>query len=224
MAPVLDPREHALRSLLQMQARSALSGVTALTDSSGGTASPGRVIQAFVTSFVNVANSGGQLAGKATTDSALASIQTAFATSFARLNTFQTALGLPVTTYNGGGTSGGNTLAAVTTSVTGATTGAPAADLAPIFRAFDVALDTLATETNKVLVATNRPLLVLPNDLTVVSTVPAFVVTTGTAVDPAVTKAVVDAELAKAANNFATIAAALNSARSGLGNLLVVAQ
>lgn len=219
-----DQNTRAVYRLAQMVGRISLSGVTAITDNSTGTVSPTRSINALSETLVDVPNASTNLAGKATTDTALASIQTAFATLFARTNAFATTLGLPTVVYNGGGTSGGNTLGAVTTAVTASATGATAAELNFTFDQFNKAFATIAQKVNEICRATANSELVINISEIPLATVPVFDVDSGTAAANAVTKVALDAQLAVAANNTATIAARLNACRAGLGNLNIVVQ
>lgn len=205
-----------IRSILQFQARQAVDGVADLTDNSGG--SDGTLAAGTVAT--NVAASGTDLAGKATTETALGTVADAVATLAAKYNAIATILGLTAIVDNSGGASGGDTLAAVTVSVTGAATGAQATEYNASVDAIEAAFHTLASHANMVAAATGGATDSVAglSGNTYSATIAAIPTDVGTAADPGVTKAVVDADLATFADNAATIAATLNAAVAGAGS------
>lgn len=206
-----------LRSVLQFQGRQA-AAATALADSSTGTAG---TMTKVATTATNVAASGLSLADKATTEAALGTVRTALATLFAKANAAATAvgLGLATVTYSGGGTSGGNTLGAVTKTVTGAATGAQATEFNAVVSSLNSAFYILTSLVNRLAVATGETELDASalTGMVHTSTVAAIGTGTGTAASPGVTKVAADAVLVAFANNAATIAAAINDVIDGAG-------
>lgn len=218
-AETINPEE-VLYALVQQNARGVVSGVADLTDSSGGAA--GTVV-VLSTSLANAANSGTNLAGKATTESAFTTVKDALREVYAKANEYATKLGITNVTYNGGGASTDGTIAAVTVSVTAAATGVVAASMNVNAAAFNEAFYNAAVLVNKVAKATGyAAVTVFADDIR--STIASLAVDGGTAADPGVTKVAIDAELVKAQNNIATLAAKLNEVNAGLGNALVTAQ
>lgn len=212
--------DNVLRSVLQFQGRQA-AAATALTDSSTGTAGT----LAKVAAATNVAATGTDLADKATTETALGTVKNALATLFAKANTAATAVGLATVTYSGGGTSGGNTLAAMTKTVTGAATGAQATEFNAVVASLNTAFYILAGHVNRLAVATGEDAVnaAALSGMVHATTIAAIGTGTGTAASPGVTKVVADAALVAFANNAATIAAALNTVIDGAGTLDAVA-
>lgn len=218
-AETINPTE-VLYALVQQNARGVVSGVADLTDSSGGTA--GNVV-ALSTALANAANSGTNLAQKAATETALGTVKDALLELYAKANEYATKLGIANVTYSGGGTAADGTVSAVTVAVTAAATGVQAASMNVNLAAINEAFYNVTVLTNKIAKATGyAPVTVFVDDLA--TTIATLAVDGGTAADPGVTKAAVDAELVKAANNVATVAAKLNAINAGLGNALVAAQ
>lgn len=201
----------ALRAVMQYQGKSAVVA-TALTDSSAGAASASRLI-ATVIPAVATANSATSLADKVTTEAAMVTVQNALATLYAKTATATAVLGLPAITYSGGGASGGNTVAAVTKTVTAAAVGVPVV----AWNAFSVAVGSafyqLGRKVNELCVATGAPLLDLSalKGTAILATVPAMVTATGAAADPGLTAAKAGADLTVFANNVATVAARITN-------------
>ena len=210
-----------LREMAQFQTRQALAGAfSALTDSSGGTASGTRTVAGVAPTLVNVANSATNLADKTTAEAAFVAVQDAVRELFTRATAIQANLvggsgaPIPAITYNGGGAAADGTISAISVAVTAAVTGIQAAPTNTLITALNEAFYVLANLTNHLCVASGRPLLVLGSNLTNwKTTIPAFVTSLGTAADPGVTKAAVDAALAQYRTNVATIAARLNDLR-----------
>ena len=216
--------ETVVLELVKAHARSCVSGVTNLTDSSGGTASGTNTLVAASTSLTNTANSGTNLAQKASTETALSAAKDALLELATKANEYATKLGITGLTWNGGGTAADGTIGSIGVSVTAASTGAKATETNAIFGAINVATYKLGTLVNKLAIATGKtPLVLTALRTTFTSTVSTLSTDTGTAADPGLTKAAVDAELAKVRNNVATIAAKLNELNDGLGNAAVVA-
>lgn len=212
--------DNVLRSVLQFQGRQ-VAQATALTDNSTGVA--GAV--ALVGPVADEAASGTNLADKATTESALGSVRSALNTLFAKANTAAGKLGLAAVTYNGGGTNGGNTVAAVSKSVTGAATGAQAAEFNGVVADLNTGFYILGSLVNRLCVATGEAGVDMSavKGLEYANTVAAIATATGTAASPGVTKAAADAALTTFANNVATVAVALNAVIDGPGSLDAVA-
>lgn len=208
--------------LVRAHARNLVSGITDLTDSSGGTASGTRTIVSASTALVNVANSGTSLASAATASASFVTVQDALFELYTKANAYATKVGVSSITYNGGGVAVDGTIASIP-ATTAATTGAQAATVNTNLAAFNSAFYNLAVLTNNVLHAVNGLELILPSGFTVASTVPVLATTSGSAADPGVTKVALDAEIAKLAANVATIAAALNTCNDALTTALVTA-
>lgn len=201
-----------LRAIMQYQAKGAVVA-TGLTDSSTGVASGTGLLPASSTA-VNIAQSGSNLADKATTEAAMVTVLNALATLYAKANTAATSLGLATITYNGGGTGGGNTVAAVTKVVTGATTGVPATTYNVFTSGANNAVYQLAVLVNKLGAATGYGVVLNTTAFkgTLSSaTIAAISTATGTAVAPSVAQTTAQADLTILANNVATLAAAVTS-------------
>jgi hypothetical protein len=213
--------ESVVGELAKAHCRSVCSGVAALTDSSGGTG--GSSLLAVSTDLTNSANSGTSLAQKASTEAALGTVKDALLELFTKANEYATKLGLDNVTYTGGGTTADGTVSAITVSVTAATTGGAATATNAVFDEINQYFYVLSVLTNKLLRAQGYSELTT-SDITDTWTASlgALSVDVGTATDPAITKAEVDAELVKMRTNVATIATKLNSLNDGLGNALVV--
>lgn len=215
----LNP-EAVLTALVKQNARAVVASVADLTDNSAGSA--GDVV-ALSVALTNAANAATNLAQKAATEAALTTVKDALAEIYAKANAYAVKLGLDQVTYNGGGAAADGTIAAVTVAVTAAATGVQAASMNANLAALNTAFYNASILVNKIAKATGYDGV----DTFVDSretTIAALAVDGGTAADPGVTKAAVDAELVKAANNVATLAAKLNEVNAGLGNALVVAQ
>lgn len=205
-----------LLAMAQWQGKNVVAA-TAITDNSTGSASGARAVAAVAAAAANTANSGSNLADKTTTEAAMGTVKDALATLYAKANTAATALGLGTITNSGGGTSGGNTMAAVTKSVTGAATGVPASAWNTFTAATANSFYQLGRLVNQLAAATGQSALDLSalKGTAVASTIAAISTATGTAADPGTTKARVDADLTVMANNAATIAARINAVISG---------
>jgi hypothetical protein len=206
--------QHLIVAIAQQHARQAASAVTALTDSSGGTADTARKVVAVPADLVNAPNAATNLASGATAASTLNLVKDAILELATKANAIAVAIGAPQITYNGGGTAVDGTIAAIGTT-TAAATGAQKTETNAAILALDNALFTVSRFTSQLALAEGRPTLVTAKDLGVFSkTVAAITVATGTAADPGVTKAALDAKLALFANNIATVAAKLNDLRA----------
>lgn len=218
-AETINP-EAVLYALVQQNARSVVATVADLTDNSGGVAG---TLAALSTSQVNVDNAATNLAQKAATETALGTVKDALAELYDKANAYATKLGIDNVTYNGGGAAADGTIAAITVATTAAATGVQAASVNIAFAAINEAVYNVAALTNKIAKATGYSTLTVYAD-DIQSTIATISVDGGTAASPGVTKVAVDAALAQAAVNVATIAAKLNSVNAGIGNALVVAQ
>jgi hypothetical protein len=213
-----------LLDILRFQTKIALSA-TALTDSSTGAVSGTRAIAAVAAAAVSTANAGTNLADKTTTEAAMTTVLNGLATLHAKAATAVALIGVTAITNNGGGASGGNTVAAVTKSVTATATGVPAAAWNTFTAAVAGSFYQVGRQVNQLCSATGQ----LPLDLSALkgtlvnSTVAAISTATGAATDPGTTKARVDADLTVMANNIATIAARINACISGTNTLNAVA-
>lgn len=210
-----------LRALAQTEARRVTSGVTALTNNSGGTEGTAIVAHDAVT---NAAASGSNLAQKASTETALGTVLDGLAEIIAKANATGTALGYADfnVTDSSGATAADGTLGAVTVSVTGATTGVQAADLTDTLDDLDNMQYHAAKQVNKLLAAVGLDEVTVPYVKTTASTIAAITVSGGTAADPGVTKAAVDAILVDYRNNIKTLAEKLIDVNTA-GKPLVIA-
>jgi len=217
----VDSMPLAIRLLAQTVARTITAAEASVTDNSGGTASTTLAINAVTTVFANVANSSTNLAQEASTETQLGALRSSLATLFTVVNNLANKLDIPLVTYNGGGTDGSGTVAAIGVSVTAATTGVQAARMNVLKDQFNDAIYVLSTLTNKVLEGAGVAPLVV-NFTDTYGTIAAIDTTnTGTAADPGVTKASVDAALTVWRINIATIAARLNVVTVA-GNPLII--
>jgi hypothetical protein len=212
--------ESVVLELVKAHGRSVVSTVASLTDSSGGTAG---TLTLLSTSLANAANSGTNLAGEATSESALGTVKDALLELATKANEYATKLGITNLTYSGGGTAVDGTVAAVTVSVTAAATGIQATETNAIMTALNDAFYKVAVLTNKLARATGKTELALTTSQVASGSVAALSTDAGAAADPGITKAAFDAELVKARTNVATLAAKLNELNDGLGNAAVVA-
>ena len=192
----------AFRASLQSQAHYRLAQETPITNNSGG--SEGTVSE--VAAFINEAASGSDLADTTTTDSALDTVHDALAELYDEANSLASKLGLEQVTYNGGGASPDGTVDAITTSVTGAATGAQATEMNTVRAAFDDAFYQLANMVNDLSRATGLDEMTIDFNKPTSDTIAAITIDTGSAADPGVKKTNVDAALATWQENVKTIA------------------
>jgi hypothetical protein len=211
--------ESVVEALVKAHAKNVVSGVTNLTNSSGGTPATG--IVDLSVALVNVAASGSNLADTTTTAAALVTVQDALKEIGTKANEYATLLGITNLTYSGGGAAADGTVGAVTQTVTAAATGAQASNLNADTASINAATYKLAAFVNQLLRATGYTELTLTTGHTV-GTVGAITTATGTAASPGVTAVAVNAELVKAANNVATLATQLNKLNDGLGTAVAV--
>lgn len=208
-----DTFEKAIRKLVQQRSRDAISGVTALTNSAGGT--PGTVITR-VADVVGAANSGSNLADKTTSEAAFTTVKDALLELYTKANALAAITGSDAVTYNGGGTSADGTVGAITVSVTGAATGILVANTNTFLDALNSSVYNCAVLCNRLARATGNTELTFSgftgtNAESVLATVPAITIAGGTAASPGVTKAEADAALVAFRTNITSMAAFLNS-------------
>lgn len=205
--------ESIILELVKYNARGITSGVSALTDSSGGTNAS--AIVAASTSLVNAANSGTNLAGKATAETALGTVVDALGELYAKANAYATVLAIDTVTNSGGGTAPDGTVGAVTVAVTAAATGAQAVTTNATLDAINTSFYKLGVLVNKIAIAQGKAKLALPAGYVYTNAVAALSTDTGTAADPGITKVAFDAELVKLRANVASVAFILNSFNDG---------
>lgn len=216
--------QHLIVAIAQQHARQAASAVSALTDSSGGTASASRVVVDVLADLANVANSGGNLA---TATSALASlnlVKDALLELATKANAVADAVGFSAAdkiVYNGGGTAVDGTIAAIAASTAGAT-GAQATNLNASILALNEAMFSVSHLVNKLAIAQGKPQLVIQIDGEYDETVAAITLAAGSDASPGVTKVALDAKLTLYAANVATIAARINDLRAAFVPEVVV--
>lgn len=209
-----------LYELIKAHGKSVVSGVTALTDNSGGSA--GTTVVNASTALVNVADAGTTTASKATAESALTTVKDALLELATKANEYATKLGIDTVTYNGGGSAADGTVGAITVSTTAATTGAQATETNATIDTLNDAFFVVGTKVNQIATALGVSGLTLPAGGTYASTVAAITVAAGTAGDPGVTKVALDAELVKLANNVKAVATVLNTFNDGVTAAAVV--
>lgn len=212
--------EAAITALVKQNARAVVAGVADLTNNAGGSAGN---VTALSVALANEANNATNLAQKAATEAALGTVKDALVELYAKANEYATKLGIATVTYNGGGTAADGTIAAITVATTAAATGVQAAAMNANLAALNTAFYNAAILVNKLAFATGYDPVVVFKD-TAKTTIAALAVDGGTAADPGVTKAAVDAELVKARTNVTTLAVKLNAINAGMGNALVVAE
>jgi len=196
--------------LAQTLAAIKAAGVTDLTDSSGGTASSTFALVAVPADLVNAPNAATNLASKATAEAQLNLVKDALLELATKANAVATATNVLGLTYNGGGTSADGTIAAIGTT-TAAATGAQAAATNTVITNLNNAMASVEGLIDRIAVATGKLKMTGAVVGTYSQTVAAITVDTGTAADPGVTKAALDAKLALYAANIATLAAKLNT-------------
>lgn len=211
--------------LAQQHARVAIgtAAIAALTDSSGGAADANRKIVPVLADLVNAANSGTNLADSTTGLAKLNLVKDAILELATKASAVAVAIGAPSITYNGGGTAVDGTIAAIG-SASAAATGCKATETNASIIALDNALFSVAKMINTLLVATNKPKLVIDRAAGVYSsTVAAVTPAIGTPADPGVTAAAFNAKLVLFSNNIATLAVRVNDLRSAyVPDVLVV--
>lgn len=204
-----------LIALTQQGAKQKLEGVAALTDSSGGDATPTADAVQTVADFAGAAASGSNLAGKATTETALGKVKDAVTELATKTNAMLALLGLTQLTDNSGGTTADGTIAALDQTVTGASTGAVVATTNAIVAVINDAFNEIGLKVNVIATALGvTPVTIASGFATKNGTIAAISTSTGTAADPGVTKAEMDAALVKWADNVAYLAAKLNTYRT----------
>jgi len=210
-----DNHTKVLIELAKQGAKQKIEGVAALTDSSGGDATPTADKVQIVADFVSTAASGSSLAGKATTETALGKVKNGITELATTTNAVLALLGLTQLTDNSGGTSADGTIAAYDASVTGATTGAVVATTNAIVAVINDAFNEIALKVNIIALAVGvDPVTIDSTFATKNGTIAAISTDTGTAADPGVTKVAMDAALVKWQDNTAYLAAKLNEFRT----------
>jgi hypothetical protein len=198
-----------LRKLAQQDARRAISGVAALTQSSGGTA--GTILPVAAT--VGAAVSGTNLAGKASTEAALNTVLDAVGELYTKANAMATILAVPTVTNNAGGTAPDGTVGAITVATTGAATGVLVANTNVMIAALNKAMYNLAGLVKGLCRATHNtePVINFGSTGVKATTIAAITIDGGTAATPAVTKVEADAALVVYRTNIKTLGDILNT-------------
>lgn len=191
-----------VRKMAQQNALTLTGAITALTNSSGGTA--GTITQH--TTFANVADDSTSLADGTESDAALDTIHNAIREIYTKANATAAVLGIDEITYNGGGAATNGTVEAVTASVAAAGTGAQATETEVVADAFDNAIYNAAILINTLADATGIARVALGYTGTIQSTIAAITVDVGTPADPGISKAAMDANLVIYRNNIKTLA------------------
>lgn len=206
-----------LKELAQDVAKIYADSFSNLTDNSTGLTT-GALTLPTVSGLANTAASGSSLAQKAATETQLGLIRDAFQEIATRTIALHTKLGLGTVAYTGGGTAADGTIAAISDTITGATTGVTLASMTPIVSTYNDALTYLAAKINDVATATG----IAPLDNSALAGItianPATLsVDAGTAADPALTLVAVGAIVKGYEDNIGRMAAKLN-AFTTLGN------
>jgi hypothetical protein len=203
-----------LRAIVQTQAAQSLNAavVTDLVDSSTGTAASTVALPANVQA---TAQSGSNLATKAALEAAFATVLNGMGEVLAKANTMGTAIGLPVIVDGSGAAVVDGTIAAITKTVAGATTGAQVAQTNEVINGLNDYLVTIAARVNELCAAVGVKTVKLSGAGREQSPVSAKGLGTGTAAaTTAVSKASADALLVVYANAVATLAAKLTAANA----------
>lgn len=207
-----------------------VEAIAALTNNSGGNATPTGGVKA-VAAFVNAANASTNLAQKAATETALGKVKDAITELATKANAMATVLSLPTVTDSSGGASADGTIAALDLTTTAATTGSQATETNAIRLVINDAFIELAALVNRICKATDvTELTITKTDfaqtadglLVTNKAIAAVSTSTGTAADPGITKAAMDAALAVWGANVAYIATKLNEIRTVAPNKVVV--
>lgn len=219
----------AVRSLAQATAKIQASAITAITDNSGGTeTSPAIAAIPNVTAFTVT---GTDLAPKAGFDTGLGAIKNALKTISVVADTTADAVSVPKVTYNGAGTDGSGTVAAISAALTavdgGTDNGLAFAGTNDLLLTYKNAVASLAGQISRIRVAVGLSELTDNSGGSYAGTVAALTATTGTGVDGTSLSGVeeedAEAVLAAFKNAVATLAEALNEAVSTTVTLDVVA-
>jgi hypothetical protein len=215
-----DAFHKVIRKLVQQDGRRIANGVSALTNNSGGTASS----VAPAAAFVGGAASGSNLADKTTSEAAFNTVLDALGELFNQANAIATAIGITTVTNSAGGTSPDKTIGAITTTVTGATTGILVSNSNTFLTALNNAFYNCAALVNKVCLATGNSAVNFSafKNYALLTTVPAITISGGTAATPGVLATEANAALLQFQTNVKTLAAALIAAQSTT-SLLVIA-
>lgn len=187
---------------------------TVITDNSGGTANTSKTVSLVESDFENEANSGTSLAQTTDTRGSLTSLRNALATLYAVSNDVASDLGLTQVTYNGGGTNGSGTVAAIDTTITAAATGVQASEMNALKVSFNNAIYTLSSQVNELCRATGVEELNIEGLTfgTYSTTIPSIDPNaTGTAASPGVSASSVQAAITQYNNDIATIIARINA-------------
>lgn len=186
--------------------------VVALTDSSTGDATPAAATVQAVAAFVNEADVATSLAKKTETETALGKVKNAITELATKANEYATILGVTGLTDESGGTAADDTIAALDQSTVAAATGVVIASVNPIRVVINDAFAEITKVTNRCCVAAGVAELAIDYDdfEDTDGTIAEIATDGGTAADPGISAAAIDAALVKWADNVAFIAAKLN--------------
>ncbi len=206
-----------LKELAQDVAKIYADSFSNLTDNSTGVTT-GALAAATVTGLSNTAASGSNLAQKAATETQLGLIRDGLQEIAARTIALHTKLGLGTMAYNGGGTAADGTIAAISDTITGATTGVTLASITPIVTAYNNAVAYLGAKINDVATATGiAPLNTAAFVNFTIANPSTLAVDAGTAADPALITTAVGTIVKVYEDNIGRMAAKLNAITT-LGN------
>lgn len=210
--------------LAQQLTKKNLEGVAALTDNSGGDATPTAAKIQYVDAFVEVADAGTTSADVTNAAAILVTVKDAITELATKANAYAVLAGVTGLTDNSGGTGADGTIAAIDTTVTAATTGAQDTETNANRVLINNGFREIATVVNRLAVAAGQPKLVIDTELgSATGTIAAITTAVGSAASPAVTKAAFDAAVVKWQDNVAYLAATLNTLRTvAVGNVTVI--
>ena len=197
-----------IRAMMQTHAHTITAAVAAPTNNAGGTA--GTIIVGDTT-FANEADASTSLANATETDAAYDTVHNAIRELMDKANAVAAVLPVAALTGTPGGAATDGTIAAITVTVAAAATGAQASNLNTTIGLMDEAILECAHKVNELCRATGVAEMAITNTdgIATNGALPTVTVAVGSAADPGVSKAAVDAHLAKYRTNVTTIAAKL---------------
>lgn len=141
--------EHVVVDIVNYIKRTAVTSVTDITDSAGGSAPAAGTVLPIPKAIVATTVSGSNLATAATVNSAITTVKNALAELYAKANAYATPLGYATVTYSGGGVATDGTIDTVTVSTTGAGTGPSAESVNVLLAQLNGEFVRLVNQVNK---------------------------------------------------------------------------
>lgn len=199
-----------LRALAQQATHEKAGALTAITNNIGGSGSA----VAKVADFTNVADDSTSLADKTETEAALTTVKNAITELGAAVNSIAAVTGISTLTVSTGGATADGTVAAVTASVAAAATGSQASNTNALVAIINNSTFALAKKANEIAEACGIAGVTIGSFGTTAfsSTLAALGTGTGTAADPGISKADMDAALEIMRDNLTAIGAVLVAA------------